>query len=304
MIFLSSCATILNKQTQKIKITAKENIKILSVENAKLIDSNFLHNDSIKKYQVYRRNNPLKINVLIDSAQKSIYIKPRISDVFWANIFFTNGLGLIVDAFSNNTYGYPKNNVLKLADTAYIPKKFKVYKKDYFEIPQNNKGDIKWIFAYSFANFFHIKTANYNFASASLFGAESGLEYFYNRKRFLSLNAGLAANSSISDFEQSAIFYANVNNNHIVKDLEFGYGLNISNLINSKYSRFNGLDVYERNKNLGLGINVSTNYKVKNYTYIGFLYQPNLMSLVNKPVFNYQHYINFKVLFKVPVRKK
>lgn len=126
-IILSSCASIFNLETTKVKISADKKSKIV------------FNNDTIfinRKQTIIRpkrSKKPLKIIVLKDSLKKVFSFKRKLSPVFYQNIS-NYGIGFLVDLTNNKRFTYKKNlhfvtdsinNKIALGNKklAFIPKK-------------------------------------------------------------------------------------------------------------------------------------------------------------------------------------
>lgn len=150
ILTLTSCATILNSKTAKVKISADKQSKII------------FNNDTIpiNKTQTtirpQRSSDDLKLIILKDSLKKEFYFRRKLSSVFWLNTYFY-GVGAIVDLTNNKRFRYKKNihfitdtttNTIALSEKkiTFIPKnKIFIYTNplkflDFFSIPMATVG--------------------------------------------------------------------------------------------------------------------------------------------------------------------
>jgi hypothetical protein len=56
-------------------------------------------------------------------------------------------------------------------------------------------------------------------------------------------------------------------------------------------------------KNIGFGLSLSAQYRLGHYFKMGVLYQPNIINTSLKPTVDYQYYISFNLIWKIPIRK-
>jgi hypothetical protein len=130
ILFLYSCATILNGTVQKVCISTDKNIKIISVNKVALVDSSLMIVDAPKTYYVLRSSNPLTINLQIDSTRKSIFLKQRKSFFYWFNIYANAGIGMFIDKNNVKKYGYPSKSYIIVKDSCIKIYRFAPIKKE------------------------------------------------------------------------------------------------------------------------------------------------------------------------------
>ena len=95
---MTSCATIINKPYKNVKVHTTESSRIVH------------RNDTIKTVNnranmwAERKNENLSFVAMTDSVTKTIEIKPRNSFLWWANIYPSFGIGMLID--KNNPKRY------------------------------------------------------------------------------------------------------------------------------------------------------------------------------------------------------
>lgn len=102
-LFLSSCATLLNSRTEKLKIITSKPSRIV-------IRGDTLRNFRTQKYMKVKRDEaPLSISVVSDSITKNISVKSRNSFTYWLNLFPTPMLwtGFLIDKNNPKRFTYP-----------------------------------------------------------------------------------------------------------------------------------------------------------------------------------------------------
>jgi hypothetical protein len=295
LAFLSSCATILNKPVQKIFISTHQNARVQSVGKAVVIDSSLFFQPITKAYYVPRSNEPLVITLEVDSTTKQVSLRPTRSFAYWYNILSNYGIGMLVDKNNMKRYAYPIRNYFSVKDTTITISRFAPVEK----------GSMNLTISLPFMTQFTIKTTDRTYISAGIFGAEAGWEYYYKRDHYLSLHAGAATDAfgeyiGPGYFDMGNTLFTSVRNNTIIGSFDFGYGIHLSQLKWIRHYR-DTTKTDQAVKNKGLGVSVSTQYRIGNYFRIGAIYQPMLLAVNSRPFANYQHYLSINLIWKFPI---
>ncbi len=286
---------------QKILISNDSTIKSASIKNGFLTDSS-KKNIVTKEYFVSRSEKPLVVELKTDTATKTIYLKPRNSFAFWFNIVENYGLGMLIDKDSPKRYGYPTRIFFSLKDSTIKHSSF---------LQRDTKGMFNWTVSVPYINSFYLKTKDAYKSSGGFLGIETGVEYYYKNKSYLSANIGAAIDFLVpfpvpidywGERQAFSTTYFSIRNNHSFERLSVGYGINFSQLkwtiTNSSDSTF----IPQTQKNFGCGLSLSSAYRIGNYFSIGLLYQPMLFNLNNKPALDYQHFISAELILKIPTK--
>ena len=280
---------------QEISISYDKKIRNVTV------DSSFHFAGNRNSFFVVRRRNPIKLNVEIDSVKKTIYIKSRNSLEYWSNLYFNCGIGMLIEKDEPKRYSYPSRIYLEYKDTNIIVNHY----------PPTRKGTFNWHLAFPTVNFIHLKTIRNYESNAGALGLESGFDYFYKDNRYLSVYAGIAGDYSIPDkvnriegeFQTSTTTFINVRNNYDIGCFNWGYGLNISNLVwqNIFFNRTSNYRIIK--DNICLGFSFIASYRFGDVFQIGLLYQPDFLNLMVHPEIDYQHYITIELAWKIHLKK-
>ncbi len=294
----SSCATLFNTGVKKITIVTDGKIKSVS------IDSSFKLISEPNAFYVERSKNPIKLNLQLDSTKKTIVLKAGNSVAWWSNLYFNYGIGMYIEKDHPKRYTYPGRIYLSVKDTNIILRR----------ILPKEKGRVNWHLAIPYVNSFYVETATRYRNSRGFFGIESGLDYFYTNKLYLSLYAGAAMDYPVpiiapydekfgSEHQSSYILYINARNNYIAGRFDLGYGLNFSRMDWERSFYHDTLYFHQIKRTPCLGLSLSGSYRIGNYFQVGLLYQPDLLSFGLKPYTDYQHFISFEFIWKIPVGK-
>ncbi|MEO8962558.1 MAG: hypothetical protein ABI325_11795 [Ginsengibacter sp.] len=293
----SSCATILNQPIQKVAIATDKNIKAVSIIKSLSVDSSLIRIDAPRFYYMVRSPKPLEVELQLDSTQKTVFLKARNSFAYWANIYCNYGIGMLVDRDNTKRYAYPGNNYFTLKDTTI---------KRYAFAPVR-KGTINLSLSLPLPSFFSLQSETGNYNSVGALGLQAGVDYFYKRDQYLSLNFGAAIDAFDEYFgpgyrEFGTVLFTNIMNNNVVGRFDFGYGINLSKLQWRRTTIADTINLDQSIKSTALGFSLSTQYRFGNYFRLGFLYQPDLLRLGNSPALKYQHYISINCTWKIPLK--
>ena len=321
LLSLTSCATIFAKKTYELEIKSYSNTKI------KINDSIY---NLPAKVNVKRSRKDLPIILISDTLNKKYNIKSSISPKYlYGNLSFVHfaPVGYLVDLTNEKRFYYGKSHFLNISDTITelntpIRESFKNSKKDisnYFtEKYQTNKGQINITISIPWVNNFNYQPNDENQKNSTGFlGLSTGIEYYHNEKKFLSLNASavmdfIAPVPAPFSYDGEAEFFNSLSisltENHKFNRFTFGYGINYSknswkfdnteydeNLPNSKKPILKS--------NYGIGLIGNGYFRVSNNFFVGLNYKPNLYNL--KPInkFQYEHVISLDLAWKIKMKK-
>jgi hypothetical protein len=297
-VFLSSCATILNRRAQHIQITADEKIRRVSVDNALFTDSSAREQKGFTVFLVRRSHEPLFIHAQLDSGEKIIRLRPQNSIAFWLNIE-TYGLGMLVDFNNPKRYGYRRRSYLALKDTTVILRRFASVPKGtmYFSLSPLPS-----------VNLFSLKSPEGQSTPGGPLGLAVGVDYFYKPDGYISLSVGTGTSAFVDHigngyFDTGRTFFGNIMNNHIIGSFKLGYGLSFSELLWSRETNYDTVSLVESVRSAGIGLSFSAQYRITKNLGLGLLYQPTLLSVNRSPAFGYQHYISAGVVWKWRIRR-
>ncbi len=314
VILLNSCATIINPPFQKIYLDHDPEISV-RVDTSKF----YFHNSEIynvfipKNYQkrdyFFLRCNS-KIPLIINETD-TFKIKPHRSYfAFWfANIYTSYGLGMLIDYPSDKSFEYPVYNYFTKIDNEIKNVRFK-------PIPEKK---VKLTLGIPMVNFFCQQTDSGKINSASGLGISAGLEYFISNKTYLSLNAGVTLDlftsrhdtiNELYDFREwgfgfdefSSAKYINVRINKISPRFEYGFGLTLTNLKwNKNTSTYLTDSTYfytpYYHKSLNLGLSTDLRLRLTPNVNIGILYQPLFYDFKHR-TYNYQHFVTTELIWR------
>jgi hypothetical protein len=226
-------------------------------------------------------------------------LKPHNSPLFWVNIYFNYGIGMLVDLSNPKRYDYPSKNYYYVKDSLILRHRF----------APMQKGTANLSFSLPFTTIFSVRSLGKQYNSAGILGLETGLDYFYKENRYLSLNVGAATDRLPVDYfgpgyvQTAVAVYASARNNMLLGSFDLGYGISVSHLTWSRVPIGDSLLTTQSQKSTGLGFGFSAHYRLGKYFQLGVLYQPTLLSNSISPSFAYQHFMSLNFTLKIPVKK-
>jgi hypothetical protein len=171
LVFMTSCATLLNRRTQAIHIATDNKITGLRIEQATRLDST--------TYVVTRGRQDLTIHFRLDTTEKTLLLRSRNSFAFWFNVY-NYCAGMLIDWKNPKRFSYPAYTYLTTKDTAVERHRY----------PPTPKGKVRFSLGFSPAGGFSLASSVGRFSAYSPFGLETGLDYFYKPDRYVSLSLG------------------------------------------------------------------------------------------------------------------
>ena len=299
MIMFSSCLSIYENTSQRICIIKDNSIRNITT-NQKIHWNN---SNTEGSFTVEKSRAPIELKLQIDTATEDYIIYPKISFRRYANYMFSPWMMPMMDRESERIYQYPSHVYLSMkngeVNTMYYLAK---------------KGTWRWNIGVPLINHFYLQQNNVARFKAGTWGIETGIDYFYKDKQYVSFTFGKATNYFVIPFvfaeynEQHTsplevrYVYANFRNNYCIQRFDLGYGINVSNLDypgkynDTTFARY-------QNGGFGLGLSFSAGYAVGNYYHIGLLYQPTFFSYNNKQQLDYQHFLSVELLWRIPFVK-
>lgn len=314
LVLLNSCASILNSPFQKIHIDHDPEISV-GVDTSQYyyhdseIYNVFIPKNYMKKNYYFLRCNseiPLVINEI-----DTFKIKPHRSYfAYWfANIYTSCGLGMLIDYPNDKSFEYPTFNYFTKVDNKIKNVRFK-------PIPEKK---VKFSLGIPLVNLFYLQTDSGKISSGSGLGISAGVEYFLKKNIYLSMNAGITMDlfaadhdtvnelDGIRDFhfgflEYSSANYLNFRINKISPRFEYGIGLTLTKL---KWSSNDRIDITDSTffynqsyrKSINLGLSSDLRFRLTPNFNIGILYQPLFYDFKHETC-NYQHFITTELIWR------
>ena len=304
LLMLSSCATVMNRKTQRIDIITNKHAYV------KINDQELANIKNRTKFIAVRDIRPINLVVFNDSISKELLLDSRSSFLYWFNIYANAGLGMLIDKDSPKRYVYPKRVYVDMANnintfTTYNPVVRKGSLQLHYSLPWINN----FIFNPSFENSTKINTG--------FMGVMIGLDYYHKMNQFLNLSAcgvmdffipfpGAVDFSGEVDMMES--LYLSISNNYRVKRISVGYGFSYSKNIwdHRYYERF---DPPPPTRDPVTRIDYSFGFifpfyvQVGEYFDIGLLYRPSVLTIKPTTKFKYSHLLSIDFAWKIPIVK-
>ena len=296
---MSSCATMMNSPYKKVTVYTTEPSRIVyKYDTIKTVN-----NETILRME--RKREISSMVTMTDSIKKSIEIKPRNSSWFWANLFFNEGIGMLVDMNNLKRYSYPNRIYINSADT----------QSKYYQYSQSdNKGELHLHLSLPHFNFFHQVPKSENAKNnASFWGLTIGLDYYYSKNQFINFGAtyalGLvfpipASVRLVGDVEFGSSKYISLSNNYRIGRLAIGYGLSYGiDTWDYRYyhpeDHFSGASVSVTKSHDVFGFIFPTYFQMGKHFNMGVVYRPTFYRPALTKKFAYEHLISIDFAWKI-----
>ena len=316
LMLLSSCATILNRKTQVIRVSS-------TATNSKL------HvNDSIYELpaliSVVRSKHDLAATLVTDSLERQYTLKPSVGPFFaiWNLAFLQLApVAYGVDLTNQKRFYYNRNFVLNPDDTTSVvtttfAKKYQSFKNFWTKQYPTNKGQINLNVSIPYVTALAMQPKGREPVSDFGFLAISAsADYFYRDNKFVTLSINAAATGNLfhaeyfedAQRESMTSLYASITDNVRVRRFTFGYGLQYSRNLWALYNRHNmatgqKLPSIELHKNL-LGLSLTSYYQISRLFFIGLKYNPSFADVSSKVKLDYEHTLSVDVMVKFTMKK-
>ena len=311
-ILLSSCATIINKPYKNVKVYTTEPSRIIHrYDTIKTV------NNKVNLW-AERKNEILSIVAMTDSITKTIEVKPRNSFWYWANIYPSFGIGMLIDKNNPKRYSYPKRIYINSADTI---SKYYRYSQSY------NKGELHLHLSLPHINSFNLKPQNEERkVNTGSWGLSIGLDYFHSNNQFINLGASgvmdfflpvPAAVDLYGEHELMSSTYVSLSNNHKIQRFSIGYGLSFAKNTWS-FRDHGGYDEYNDEQDevipplikapitkshYAFGLIFPTYFQLSEHFNIGVVYRPTFYRPNMTDKFKYEHLISIDFAWKIRLKK-
>jgi hypothetical protein len=304
LILMSSCATILNMPYTNVKVYTTESSKIIyRYDTIKTVNNE-------ANLWIERKNKPVSIIATSDAnISKTIEIKPKNSFMYWVNIPYTYGIGLLVDMNNPKRYSYPKRIYINSADT--ISKWYRYNQAD-------NEGELYLHLSVPYINLYRMIPENESLkVGGGFWGFTVGLDYYYSRNKFI--NAGFSGGSDFflpvpaavdisGEYELMSSIHFSLSENYKFRRFTVGYGLSYArNTWDFRYyNSFNPppptREPVKKSYN-AFGLIFPIYFQMGHHFNIGVVYRPTFYrpNITNK--FGYEHLISVDFAWKIRVMK-
>jgi hypothetical protein len=295
-VLMTSCATIVNRPYKYVTVHTTEPGKIIyGQDTINTIDNKV-------QLKVERNDKPLSIVATTDSLTKSINIESEYSIMYWANICFNCGIGMLIDMKSPKRYSYPDRIYINPADA----------KEDYSIYGQaNNKGELYLHLSLPLINSLLMMPGNEGTkVKAGIGGVTAGLDYYHSKKQFIHADiSGLSGGFTLKDskLESMTSDYISFSNNHKIGRFAIGYGFSFAkNTWNEYYLSswllFVPAKISEKS-HYALGLIFPGYFQLGEYFNIGIVYRPTFYRPDMPGKFVYEHLISIDLALKIRLKK-
>lgn len=311
-LLLTSCATIFSKKEYEIHVTT--NARNASV---KVYDTDYKLPALIS---VKRSKEPLKMVFTHDSLQKNLTLRSRLRPYFFiGNLFFYPPISHLIDLTSVKKYYYKNNVYIKVQDTSVKFSRISIDRKIssiFTPSLKDETGNLKLHYSLPNLNQFYFQPRGQSKQNSIGFvGISGGLDYFYNKNSFVSVQADAKTDFFFpipvpldrdgGEYTDLSSINFSISNNRKLNKFSYGYGLNyavnIWNYSNKYYDEVNyrTVEISKRRVNQNLGLHSNSYFQISKNFYIGAVYQPSILNLDSGAKLQYEHSISLDFAWKV-----
>jgi len=301
-LFLSSCATLLNKPYKTVIVSSNTPTKIIYQKDTLFIE------DEIK-LKFIRSKNPVSIYCISDTSKNEYKINSTFSSTLLLNFLTYGVIGFIPDAFSKKRFSYP----------SYVNISPKESTNNFTTIRPTYTGDV--YFNVSLPLFNWIGNNNTTNTLQNTFqpgGIGLSVDYYHTNKSFFnfSLNSiydifylyEFQANRKFNSVVINRLNYFGVSNNHHFNKVFVGYGLSFGESMIDPIDSISSTYPYTTHfsKNIisySAGLLFSTYCQAGKYMNLGIIYKPSFHTINNYNPISYQYYIGLDIRYRFRIKK-
>jgi hypothetical protein len=296
----TSCATVINGRYTNVVIHTTEPSKIIINQDTLTTTKNEV------ALALQRKKENVPFAAIVDGKTTDGYVlEPRNSAAFYGNLYYgaLGVAGMAIDWKNPKRFTYRKHVYLNSADTIPI-----FYNND----QSDKKGRIFLNFSIPYVNMIRLKPIGEpSKNNTGFWGISVGADYYYRSSTFANLTVGAATDfylpviGAVSDSGERELMtsvYVSASNNHRLDRLSLGYGLTFAR---NGWNYSPDLDEPERYRRSAVskysnaaGLLATASLRLGRKFHIGLNYKPYLIRFSRTNTFDYQHVINFELLWK------
>lgn len=299
LTLLSSCASMLNQPHTSISLYTTQPSVI--VQNHDTLQTT----DNKASLLIERKREPLMLILTTDSIKKTIRIEPGNSLMYWSNILFNYGLGMLYDKNKPKRYGYPLRVYVNSSDTTQSYSKYG---------EANNKGEWGLHLSLPYINSFYMEPAGEGIkGNTGFWGLSMGLDYYHSKNQFVAIGITYVTDFFApfpgaidygGEYEIMSTGYISLTNNIRNKRLAYGYGFTYAR--NTWYLGYN--DKFDalppsrspiKKTHDALGFIIPVYYQLGQYFNLGLVYRPTFYCFECSKPLVYEHLISVDLAWKI-----
>ncbi|MGB5930081.1 MAG: hypothetical protein WBH03_18000 [Cyclobacteriaceae bacterium] len=302
VMLASGCTTILNRDTQTVRITSLPSKARVTYDDDTYVTPAVL--------KVERSKHPVYFSIADDSVSKTIELRPSIDRKFaFANLAWMHAMpfAYLIDLTNPRRFHYGKRHHIDLYDTVTIlkpPAAINVrpfMNHDFYE----EKGQWGVVFGIPYANWYYFRPDNeWQSRDTGYFGLSFGMEYMDRDNRSVRIMGSMMAGHPVpvpvpvfpeGTYDRSSAFSLSLTRQYYIHRLVLGYGLAYS------YHIYNFRSNWLRDVRLttnNLGADLYGGLKLGKYTSMGVRYQPTVYKFSPEVNFQYESIVSIELLFR------
>ncbi|HAH58102.1 MAG: hypothetical protein KUL83_10595 [Lentimicrobium sp.] len=297
VLVLGSCATVINQPFTNVCINTAKPV-IVQTENAK-----FNIEPPMGMIYLERKHQTAKLNISDDSTTVNYLLEPKNSWAWYANIFTSYGLGMLIDLDNPRRWGYSRNLYLA-ADLQPIP----ILKS----APDRKPGRLYLNLEFPYANHFSLRPAGETRQQTFGFmGVFAGAGFMTSATTFIEGGVGAAMDFMLpfpaavdywGPYTASTTSWAHLLAGRQYKRFTLGMGAHFTGNHWGYHSGSGGYEIEDQqfDKNFyynGLGPIFKTTFTPRRNFYLSLLYKPVIFRF--KAPGSYEHFISFGIGWQI-----
>lgn len=304
-LFAFSCASVMNEADMRVAIHSTEPATVV------------VQSDTICRAKdqvllsVVRSAQPLRVELLTDSVNKTITLPSRNSGAYYLNAFYTLGIGLWTERDDPRRWAYPRRVYVDLSNT----------EEQWFRYrPRPIEPQWRLVLSLPYLNQFYIQPQLESDTKSRLgfLGIGVGVDYVYRSGRSWRLKASTAIDFPIffpapidytSQYQTAGTGWLGVTHQHLTRRWSWGYGLAYGR-ITWALRNAGALEPDEEpphepviRRSQVMGFEFPLHYHFGDHFQLGILYRPTIWQLTPVSCFRYDHLLSIELQWFIGVWK-
>lgn len=287
----SSCAYILNSNHTTLKVRSATPGQLIIQNDTIPINSR------VTEVKVKRKQRPLHFKVTIDSLEKDITTRSKLSPTYvWGNMpllpFY--GVGHLLDLLTPRMFTYRRNWYFEVDDQKQQIKAHRFIKQ--------GQKKVFWSLTVPYVNAIAIESPQLHYKNGGFLGMSLGAGRYVNSHWFWEANAGIITDYDFPVYvnpytrELTSASYLNLTYNYHKSIFNLGVGIGI----NHKKTRYYETNMFNQEtahylKTLNLGLVAKAYVRVGDKTHLGLIFQPGFFHFSD---FYYDYLLSASLKFK------
>lgn len=309
-LFLTSCATILNKDSKPVYFYSQKNDETIKVKDS-------TYNLPVQ-LNLPRAKEDLQVVMVTDSTDLNYTIKAQLDKKFLG----LNLIGLVmapvnyaVDLTNHRRFEYPRIVYLDPMRADGMPTRQEEYgsnkrrDKHFNRVPEAKKGNLYLFGTFIPLNYTYLDIPGVDGVRSEMGTGvgEVGFNYYYSNRSYLSLGAGLTTRMFLFPIlieGYSLAYTISLSNFYQIDALHLGYGAFWGHTENREDVDQNDRVDRKHNSHNTIGVMLAAHVEIGRNFYVGLSYKPSLYRVSAPKEWVSNHIVNLELTYKLKLRGK